>query len=483
MNSVFLIEDHDEALKVWRKAGIRQATLLHFDAHLDYAMPAAEEPVLLLQQARSVRELKEKLEASQLFLRYESNFAKQTNIGNFIYPAMREGIVRDFWWIVPGNAQEFKQSLPIIKKIFRNFFSGRRLVFNITGGIVNVHIGEEVICVCCFDSLPSLRSDNLLLDIDADYLVIDSIRRANNTQCIGKRKLWVDPQAFVPKLSERVPFWKLATISYSANGGFTPLVYKYCADEIASYLSPRDMTSRYLKSLRASKNFCAYRASGIPAYYRAALRFDKTYRVWDNNYGPLYLRKNDFSRAAAEFQLIRKVDPKHPGALCGLAQIALRKNRLDEAVRYAQLALQNATGKFFKAYQAEILFVLAMAAWKNKQYAWGEVFIRKCVARDRLNPQYYYWAGLFLEKQGLYAKAAVAFQDVVRLGGFPLVALQHLVKISCRLEENSDIIRFVEDKLVMLQKQGLSQKQRGQIQRIKQKLCNPYLAGRQMNAR
>lgn len=34
--NIFLIEDHNEALKVWRENGVRGLDLVHIDAHLDF---------------------------------------------------------------------------------------------------------------------------------------------------------------------------------------------------------------------------------------------------------------------------------------------------------------------------------------------------------------------------------------------------------------------------------------------------------------
>ncbi len=469
MNKVFLIEDHDEALKIWRKAGIRRATLLHFDAHLDYGFPAAESPLFAFWQARSVKELQEKLEASQLFSKYERNFSKQTDIGNFIYPAMRDGIIENFWWVIPGDKRGWERSLPALQRIIRNSFSGRSPSIRLDQGIMRVHVQGHVINICCLDTLPAMRAKNILLDIDADYCVIDSVQRANNTQRIGQRKLWIEPRTFVWRLAAKVPVWELATIAYSVNGGFTPLIFKYCADEIALYLDQGKLPAGYRRRAAASKNFLAFRASGMRRYYAKAVRLDHSYRCWDNNYGPLFLQKGDTKGAEEEFLRIYRIDPTHAGALWGLAQVAILGNHLAQAWRYAQRALRNSTTALFRKFKPDIMFTLGMIAWKKKRYEEGACWLRRCVATNRLNPVYHYWLGVFLEKQGLWGKAVTALKDAVRLGA-GLSALGALQKLSCRLPEKRDIIRFVEDTLIILQKQRLDKKQRSEVQRIKKML-------------
>ena len=42
MNKVFVIEDHDEVLKIWRRKKIKSLDLVHVDAHIDFGFHAAK---------------------------------------------------------------------------------------------------------------------------------------------------------------------------------------------------------------------------------------------------------------------------------------------------------------------------------------------------------------------------------------------------------------------------------------------------------
>src|SRR5207245_167351 len=64
----FLLEKHDEAYYIWRDAGVRDATLIHVDAHHDM-WPIAE--------------------------------GKHTTVGDYVFRAMKEGIVKEIFWVVP----------------------------------------------------------------------------------------------------------------------------------------------------------------------------------------------------------------------------------------------------------------------------------------------------------------------------------------------------------------------------------------------
>ena len=97
MNNIFLIEDHDEVLKLWREKNIKGLDLVHIDAHIDFGFHPAKPIGKIFNEARSLKELKRGLEYSLAFMHYEKDFDKQSNIGNYIYPAIEENIVKNFW--------------------------------------------------------------------------------------------------------------------------------------------------------------------------------------------------------------------------------------------------------------------------------------------------------------------------------------------------------------------------------------------------
>jgi len=121
MNNVFFVEDHDEVLKIWRNKNIKGLDLVHIDAHMDFEFHPARPIEKIIKTARTLEEFKKSLEYSLCFSHYEKDFDKQTNIGNYIYSAMEEGIVKDFYWVIPGGLEEFKESAKIIKNILRRF--------------------------------------------------------------------------------------------------------------------------------------------------------------------------------------------------------------------------------------------------------------------------------------------------------------------------------------------------------------------------
>lgn len=332
-NKIFLIEDHLQAYYTWKKLNVKKTTLVHFDAHLDFGFQEIKDPLQSIKEAKSVNDLKSHLEKLVLFEKLKLKKEKLTNIGNYIYPAMREGMIKDFYWVVPGDKKEFRKCLPVFKKMLVNFKKIDPCQQNkprVKKGIIESTLYGHCFFICCLENLPKIKEE-VLLDIDVDFLVIDSIRNAVATQKISQRKIWIEPRELISK----IPNWSIATISYSVNGGFTPLKFKYLGDKIAAELKGKEF-----KMPAAAKTWLEFEKTKQQKNYREAIKNDKTYLVEDNNYGPLYLQKKKYKLAEKEFQKIIFCDPKNKFALAGLAQTFLAQKKLKIAKNYFEKTLK-----------------------------------------------------------------------------------------------------------------------------------------------
>lgn len=379
---VKLIENHNQAYYFWKKLGISNKPLIHFDAHIDFNFHPAKPLRQTLEEAKSkqglLRQLSQNLAYKQLNIKEES----LTNIGNYIYPAIRDGIVSDFYWVIPGERQEFKSSLKNLRHILRAFFyqdpfkTGRIAKEN---GMLKAEIYGRNFIVTTLDGLPANITD-AIVDIDCDFFTTETIRRAKAAQDIDRRFPWVWPEAFVDRLKNKRIRPSCITIAYSVNGGFTPLIYKFLGDETALFFNG---ISQSLKKIISIKNealasfkkgkikasvdmlkgalqnldvvkvnhglknrlkahiaFALFRCSvalnnlaQARRYYNLAVSSDRTYRVKDNNYGPLYLRRKGWlKKAEREFNIILFSSGKADSyALCGLADIFMRRKDFAKA--------------------------------------------------------------------------------------------------------------------------------------------------------
>jgi len=456
MNNIHLFEDHDEALKVWRQKKIKGIDLVHVDAHIDFSFHAVKAKDQIIKEARTLTQLKQELEKSLLYQRYERDFDKQTNIGNYIYQAMCEGIIRDFYWVVPGGLKEFKNSLKIIKGMLKSLskqdpyqyrFALRASRFTLNDGIVSVRLFGRKFVICILEKLPILKQ-RVLLDIDTDFLVIDSLSSANNTAKIGKRRPWIRPDRLVKELliSKKLrPTF--TTIAYSVNGGYTPMRYKILGDELAHCLTPIQFKERYREKSAASLSFERFESTGKKKYYQRAIKLDPSYRAADNNYGPLYLSIRKFFRAQKEFMKIAKADPENPYAFIGLGNVALEKKDFRKAKKCFSRALKQ------KKKLPSGLFGLAQAEFKLKNFKKAKDLFNRYRALRPLEFQSYYFLGRIYRREGNLEKAALCYQHAMRLGLNNIDIISRLLNISYHVKAKDDIIRDIFIKYSVFKRQ------------------------------
>ena len=148
---VHVMENHDQAYCIWRDAGVKDRILVHIDAHHD---------MWWIDDNRSI------------------------TIANFICPALKEGLVREVYWVVPDATWEsfagrraLRKHLARIRKGFKSpekpRFEARRVTATILG---------KRFVICSLDTLPRF-AEPVLLDIDTDYLVIPRATYGDSDGC------------------------------------------------------------------------------------------------------------------------------------------------------------------------------------------------------------------------------------------------------------------------------------------------------------
>ena len=442
-NRIFLVEDHDEALGIWRKERIRSLDLVHMDAHIDFEFHRAEPIEKVFKEARSLKELKRGLEHTVAFLHYEKDFAKQCNIGNYVYPAMEEGIVKDFYWVVPGGLKEFREAGKFLRDTIKGLLRGKRESQGGAGAgiIVSTLLGRKFI-VCTLESLPVLKQ-NVLLDIDTDFLVIKSPIDANKTARIGKRKPWIAAQDLVAEVKKRIKRAEVITIADSVKGGWNQIKYRYLGDEMAYHFAPGEFKRRFQRSYQAAKYFDLFLSGGKKEYYAKAARLNSRYRVADNSYGPLYLSLRKFSAAEDEFRKVLRVDPGNPACLLGLGNVALGRRDFQKAKKCFASALNSGNHRLFAKVRKQSLLGLAEAEFRLKNLSRAKELLCRYQAIESLNGKSHYLLARIFEKEKDFEEAAIHYKDAIRLGFDGLEPMSRLVEISCHLKEKRAIITYV----------------------------------------
>lgn len=231
---VHCIDNHDEAYLLWREHGFRKRVLVHVDAHHDMWWTAD---------------------------------STSLTIANFLCPALRDGIVRELYWVVPDDTWQTKSGRGALhahlRMIQRGYPEKAAPVYVEDSRIRTTVLGCPLV-ICSLDALPR-QSERVLLDIDTDYLVIPTVtyRRSDPHADLP----WRWPHELHERLRERRVEADFVTIAYSVEGGHTPLRWKYLGDEIGLRLDRservRELLGRY-DSMREAA-LAAHRGDNVRA--------------------------------------------------------------------------------------------------------------------------------------------------------------------------------------------------------------------------
>jgi tetratricopeptide (TPR) repeat protein len=340
---IHLMENHDEAYRIWSRAGVRDRVLVHIDAHDDVVWAADEASI---------------------------------NIASYICPALREGIVREVFWVIPDETWKspkgIRNVIQRLKKVRKKYPGEQQAPIFAQDRISTSFLGKPL-QVCPLALLPRFGKP-VLLDIDVDYLVIPQAYRRQEQPAAMP---WRWPADLVSRLRASGLESDLITIAYSVEGGYTPLKWKYLGDELARRLAGESQDSAGLRGMELLRQAClaAHRGGGQGAerlylearellpecgapslhlahlyadrgevpqareFYQEALARDPSFRTAYNSAGIEYYCSGRLPEAAKEYQRTLMLDPRDPYAHLGLGKIAARRKHWQEAETWGQKSL------------------------------------------------------------------------------------------------------------------------------------------------
>ena len=331
---IFRIENHDEALAIWREAACSRRILVHVDAHHDmWWIPA--KGIL--------------------------------TIANFIAPALRDDLLREIYWVVPDRSWESARNRRmILRQVLRiqRGFPGPKAKIEIRHDRISTAFLGQPLHVVPVAVLPKF-SEEVLLDLDVDYLILPRVTRGLDDS--HPDLPWVWPVDLLARLRESDVCADIVTIAYSVNGGYTPLRWKYLGDELEARLRGNDpgvirgmdcmregaelaargdhaaAERKYIEAAEALPNLAAplwhlaflYLDSKQPGdakrAYEAALKLDPQYSTpFKNNALWEYWRENR-DAAEGESRRLLSLDPADPYAHLILGWLAADHSEWSDA--------------------------------------------------------------------------------------------------------------------------------------------------------
>ena len=376
---VVLIENHDEAYQVLRAAALTDKILIHVDAHDDVCWSPDQD---------------------------------STNIANFICQAIKEGVVKEVFWVVPDQswqtAKTLKPILGRLKAVLKKYPEGAPPIQVQAHQISTVVLGKPF-KICTLSNLPVL-GEKVLLDIDVDYFLIPKA-------CHNYRQPEELPWCWPEDLVARLPAWcrraELITIAYSVEGGYTPLKWKYLGEELAWRLTPAGLEEAGLRGLNLMRtaSLAAHRGelSSAEAGYKEASELMPTSAALPYHLALLYLKMGRNGQAQECYQQALTLDPSYRTAYNSAGFHHYSHRRFMEAEREHQRTLA------LDPQDAYAHFGLGCLAAKRKLWREAEIRLRKSLSLNEHLVDAYGVLGEVLTKAGRHPEAIAAYERYLRL--------------------------------------------------------------------
>lgn len=461
-----MMENHDQALQAWQQAGIQQAVLVHVDAHIDFGWipqadldeidPDAPQPMLnpLVISRRTM-----------------------LTIGNYICPAVWQGIVRKFYWVVPEASMSSRRGRRFIVRQLKRLVPGSAgKPVRVQAGALRCELAGCELIVCTLGALERIN-EPVLLDIDVDFLLTPRIW--NDLE--PGRLPWIMPEELLKRLSEKTAVVRMLTIAYSVEGGYTPLRFKYLGDELAQLSAGKEPVTAALKrralaherrgqwqqagALYCQAGTCDPSDASIPytlcslfleqgvgdvgsaaAGYRRCVALDRSYATSYNNRGILYLQQGRIERARKAFTDFLEIDGQNPSVFNGLGHICLAKKNYSQAAGWFDRCLAQ------ERTHAAALLGKALALMQAGSPAEAVTLLEELARLRPDDPQSYYWLGRICQRRNNVTAAADRFKQAVMRGWtgpgihvrLAWLCLQRRMFVRCREE----CCRAIEEWLV-----------------------------------
>jgi len=333
---VIVSDLHDAALYAWREAAVRDAVLVHVDAHHD-------------ADAK------------------EWDFI---TISNFVWWALCEGVLREVYWVVPEPSWKTASRRALIEQSLATLARQHDASGAVESGerFVRASIAGRPFTACPLRSLPETR--HALLDVDVDYFLVPDI--AEELPPIEGSMPWIWPAELLDALRTTVVKPAVVTVATSTRGGFTPLEWKYLAEELCTRLGAGagepfealrsgaeaerlgdldGAEARYQQAigLLPSSAGARYRLARLHllrgdddaarSAFRDVVGRDASYRAIDSEGRRWHAAGNPVAAARGYRETLR-MDPENSYAELGLAQLAAATGDHLEAITHFERALQ-----------------------------------------------------------------------------------------------------------------------------------------------
>ena len=384
---VVAMENHYGSFWAWKKASVRNRIVVHVDTHIDLNWMPEKDVRAVLQAADSSELRAVSIRPGQF---YEPG-KRVLHVGNWLYPALRSGMVKKLYWVVPDRSVCSPQWLRALKIGMRLHFTNvnpREIEsFHIQSSVIEGELFGIPITILPLSELP-LFTKPILLDIDLDYFQFDSALLLNRLPSPQK-----SVRQFVKILMKKKVASDLVTLCYSVEQGYLDFKNRSLGDSLLKALAVPSgaLSSDFLqKSIKAK-----FSVEQLNQFQADAHFYDQEYQK--------------------AFELYRAIIRRRPEALkarFNLAECELMLGRPQNALRTLQ-AIEKNVSQFPRFWEK-----MGDCHEASEEYLKAVQDYRKALALDPQNGRLWKKLGLMWERLNDFQKAEIALKTGIRTWPF-----------------------------------------------------------------
>jgi len=180
------MEDHSGAFIAWRLKKLKQRTIVHIDSHIDLDWVSDSD----LKRIRNSRTAEKFIQLRLDPLHPEESSRKPLSIMNYLYPSIKEGMVRELYWIPPdsfvvGESVPDKFKYHLIETLAKLSVEDLNS-FRLQKGIIKGCVFGVPLTACKLSDLPRFK-ETVIIDIDPDYFGPPDIKKRIEVPAICRR--------------------------------------------------------------------------------------------------------------------------------------------------------------------------------------------------------------------------------------------------------------------------------------------------------
>lgn len=270
------MEDHRDAYFFWKELGLRGGCCVHVDAHLDtcgFKVPG-----------------------------YTGMQQPEVNCGNYLLPAMAEGIVEELVWVVPPHLKKDHDLLSWTRdelQMWLHLTVDEFTCLRPDSGRVEGRLKGCRLVVCESDNLPDTDKP-VLLDIDVDYY-------------LGPEdEVWQSPRELQAHLAHLEP--AALTIANSVQGGYTPVWLRYLGELTRQAFENPEAA---LEPPPAGRLAEQARDDFEDPHHKKAVELDPSYAVNPIDQACFHLERRQFEKSRPWLEQVASHDPEAATYLTG----------------------------------------------------------------------------------------------------------------------------------------------------------------------